>query len=48
MRLVLHDGVGRKVKNSAERVSDAGSGRLVTSCFVPDRYDVLLRKQKNI
>lgn len=42
MSLVLHDGVGRKVEDSAQGVSDAGSGRLVTSGFVPDGDDVLL------
>lgn len=42
MSLVLHDGVGRKVEDSAQGVSDAGSGRLVTSSFVPDGDDILL------
>lgn len=42
MCLVLHDGVGRQVEDSAQRVSDAGRGRLVTCCFVPDGDDVLL------
>lgn len=42
MSLVLHDGVGRKVEDSAQGVSDAGSGGLVTRSFVPDGDDVLL------
>lgn len=42
MSLVLHDGVGGQVEDSAQGVSDAGSGCLVTGCFVPDRDDVLL------
>lgn len=46
MRLVLHDGVGRQVEDSAQGVSDAGCGRLVTSSFVPDRNDVLLKDKK--
>lgn len=45
MCLVLHDGVGRQVEDSAQGVSDAGSGRLVASGFVPDGYDVLLEKR---
>lgn len=42
MSLVLHDGIGRKVEDSAQRVSDTGSGRLVTGGFVPDGDDVFL------
>lgn len=42
MCLVLHDGVGGQVEDSAQGVSDAGGGRLVTGRFVPDGDDVLL------
>lgn len=42
MSLVLHDGVGRKVEDSPQCVSDAGSRRLVAGGFVPDGDDVLL------
>lgn len=45
MSLVLHDGVGRKVEDSAQCVSDAGSGRLVTGGFVPDGDNVLLHTE---
>jgi len=47
MRLVLHDGVGRQVEDSTQRVSDAGCGRLVTGRFVPDGDDVLLTSKKH-
>lgn len=46
MRLVLHDGVGRQVEDSAQRVSDAGRRRLVACRFVPDGYNVLLMQTK--
>lgn len=45
--LVLHDGVGWKVEDPAQRVADAGRGRLVTGGFVPDGDDVLLRMTTN-
>lgn len=48
MRLVLHDGVGRQVEDSAQGVSDAGCGRLVTGSFVPDGDDVLLKEKKHM
>lgn len=42
MSLVLHDGVGRKVEDPPQCVSDAGSRCLVTGGFVPNGDDVLL------
>lgn len=45
MCLVLHDGVGRQVKDSAQCVSDASCRRLVACRFIPDRNDVLLNKR---
>ena len=45
--LVLHDGVGRQVEDSAQGVSDASSGRLVTRCFVPDGDNVLLGSREH-
>lgn len=45
MSLVLHDGVGRKVEDSAQSVSDTGSGRLVTGGFVPDGDNVFLHTE---
>lgn len=42
MRLVLHDGVGWKVQDSSQSVSDPGRRRLVIGRSVPDGQDVLL------
>lgn len=42
MSFILHDGVGRKVENPAQGVSDACSGCLIARSFVPDGNDVLL------
>lgn len=48
MSLVLHDGVGRKVEDSAQGVSDAGGGGLVTGRFVPDGNYVLLELRSHV
>lgn len=43
--LVLHDGVGGQVEDSAQGVSDAGCGGLVTGRFVPNGNNVLLKEE---
>lgn len=45
MCLVLHDCVGGQVEDSAQGVSNAGGGSLVTGGFIPNGNDVLLKER---